>query len=398
MFWLISIALTCLIGAVVVMPLLRGGEGDVSSPDVDLYKSQLVELDNDIARGVLSEDEATLARTEIARRLLLASKSVETSTAAPQSANRIAAFACVVGAVAISFWAYVTIGSPGEPDQPLAQRHAMAEDIRTTRPSQAEFEAAAPPTPEVNAPAEYLASVEKLRQILPTRPDDLRGWTLLAFHETELLNYAAAARAQSQVLRITDGADLNDMVRLIDLLVAAANGQVSPEAENIIRTVLSRDPENVPARYYLGALYNATARPDIAFRLWRPLVDSAPDSFHVALAREQIEGAAFRAGSDYTLPTTATRGPSADDIVAAQDMTEEDRMAMIGGMVAGLANRLASDGGPASDWARLINAYGVLGETQAAAQVWAEAQTAFSGDPDAIAQLRAAAISAGVAE
>ncbi len=397
-FWLISIAMSCAIAGIIIAPVLRAKEGEVTSPDVDLYKSQLAELDNDIARGVMSGAEAELARTEIARRLLAASKSVESSTTAPSGANRIVAGASVVVILAVSLWAYNSIGAPGEPDQPLAARHAMAEQMRENRPSQAEFEAAAPPPPEVDAPVDYIANVEQLREIMPTRPDDLRGWTLLAFHETELLNYSAAARAQSQVLRITEAENIDDMVRLVDLLVAAANGHVSPEAENVVRQILARDEDNIPARYYLGALHNATDRPDIAFGLWRPLLDNAPDSFHVALAREQIEDAAFRAGTDYTLPTTATRGPSAEDIAAAEGMSEEDRNIMIGGMVAGLSDRLANEGGTASDWARLISAYGVLGDTQAAADIWAEAQTAFVGNPSAIEELRAAAISAGVAE
>jgi len=98
----------------------------------------------------------------------------------------------------------------------------------------------------------------------------------------------------------------------------------------------------------------------------------------------------------YSLPTL--RGPNADDIANAQTMTEGDRQDMIRGMVSQLATRLADEGGPASEWARLISAYGVLGETGNAAAIWAEAQTVFAGADAELATLRAAAEAAGVAQ
>ena len=165
----------------------------------------------------------------------------------------------------------------------------------------------------------------------------------------------------------------------------------------MLKGILALDEENIPARYYLGALYDQTDRPDIAYRLWRGIVETGdPEVFYVAAARAQIEDAAFRAGVNYTLPPL--RGPSAADVENAQDMTPEERQAMIGNMVAGLADRLANEGGPASDWARLITAYGVLGDDTAARTVWTEARDVFGADSAAMQVLTEAARSAGVLE
>jgi len=135
---------------------------------------------------------------------------------------------------------------------------------------------------------------------------------------------------------------------------------------------------------------------DIAFRLWRPLIESGEDTYHIALARLQIENAAQRAGLEYTLPETV--GPTVEDMANAEDMSEEDRASMIQGMVAQLSDRLATEGGSAAEWARLISAYGVLGETENAAAIWTEAQGVFVENESAMDILRAAAQSAGVAE
>jgi cytochrome c-type biogenesis protein CcmH len=70
---------------------------------------------------------------------------------------------------------------------------------------------------------------------------------------------------------------------------------------------------------------------------------------------------------------------------------------MIAGMVEQLSARLASEGGPATDWARLITAHGVLGQTDRAATIYLEAQDRFKGRPDDLAVLRAAARQANVA-
>lgn len=396
MFWLTCIVLALVVAGFVVTPLLRSDTHSAASPDVALYKAQLAEVENDLNRGLIAPEEADRTRTEISRRLLAASKARKTANAMPEATSKILATTCTIAVCIASVGGYFLIGALGEPDQPLQQRLAQAQEMRENRPSQAEFEAVAVVDMPLDVPDDYLASVTQLREIVPTRPNDLKGWQLLARHETALRNFSGAAKAQSQIIRLSDGGEVDDLVMLADLMVAAAEGQVSPEAEAVVREILRRDPENIPARFYLGSMHNMTARPDIAFRLWRPIVENAPDSFHSALARAQIEGAAMRAGVDYTPPEV--RGPTAEDIANADDMTEEDRSAMIGGMVSGLADRLATQGGPAQDWARLISAYGVLGETAAANEIYKEALTAFASDDFAIGLLQDAAEQAGISQ
>jgi cytochrome c-type biogenesis protein CcmH len=77
-------------------------------------------------------------------------------------------------------------------------------------------------------------------------------------------------------------------------------------------------------------------------------------------------------------------------------MSMDERMEMIQGMVSGLAERLATEGGPPSDWARLISAYGVLGRTDTAAAVYAEAQQVFGENQGALDIIDRAAERAGI--
>jgi cytochrome c-type biogenesis protein CcmH len=397
MFWIICIVMALGLASLLAAPLLRPAAARDDHPQIAIYRGQLEEVDRDVDRGVLNADEAERARAEIARRLLAVSRTHQITSTAPRAASRAIAVVVAALLLGLGIVTYLQLGAPGDPDQPLAARLAQAEIMRETRPDQAALEAAAPALPPVDAPSDYLEQIAQLRAMVPTRPDDLQGWTLLTFHETRLGNYAAAARAQARVNEIK-GADAptEELEREIDLLVAAANGIVSPEAEVIARGILTRDEANVAGRYYIGAIYDQTGRADIALRFWRPIADSGDTSFHGELIRSQIAGTAARAGEDYELPDL--RGPGAADIAAAQDMTEEDRTSMIGGMVSQLAGRLATEGGQAADWARLITAYGVLGQTDEARTVYNEAMTTFVGDDVALQYIETAAQSAGISE
>ena len=111
--------------------------------------------------------------------------------------------------------------------------------------------------------------------------------------------------------------------------------------------------------------------------------------------RAEIEDLADRAGIRYQLPPDAA-GPSAEAIAAARDMSAEDRTTMIRGMVSTLNTRLATEGGTPADWARLINAYGVLGEIDAATAIWQNAQESFADAPEALAIIKRAADASGI--
>lgn len=397
LFWIICGVLAIVVAGVVVAPLLRGVQTDGIDPDVAFYRAQLEELDRDIERGMIDADEGERARVEVQRRLLAADARDGVNLTGGVSRGLAVVVVAFVGAVGLA--GYFFLGAAGYPDLPLKARLAASDEMRANRPDQAAMEAAALPPLTPDVPADYLASVEQLRDLVPTRPDDLRGWELLAYHEAQMRNYPAAVAAQGRVLTLKGETVTNDDRRMmVDLLVSAADGLVSPEAEAYIRQILDVDRDDIAGHYYLGALYYQTDRSDVALRFWKPIVAQGdPQEFYVAAARRQIEDAALRAGDEkYSLPEV--RGPNADDIANAQDMTDADRQDMIRGMVGQLATRLADEGGPASEWARLIRAYGVLGEVDKATTIWTEAKDVFAGNDTDLASLAAAATDAGVAQ
>ena len=405
--WIIAIGLAAFVGVLLIVPSLRRAPDDIdpeteaAKADIQVYRDQIKELDRDQARGIISAEDAAQAKLEVSRRLLEADAKTKTAQAAigVGSATKYVLAVLVVAMVGGAVWLYSVIGSPSYQDMPLQVRYEMAQEVRENRISQAEAEAQIEFTPQ-GAP-EHLALLEQLRAALVERPDDLYGYQLLADNEAQIGNLAGAHRAQAQIIRLKgDEATLQDFVTLADYMIVATNGYVSPEAEQVLLRIQAIDPQNEVFRFYAGMMFAQTGRPDVAFNYWSALLnESEADDPWVPIIMDQIDILAQIAGVRYTPPSFATApGPDADAIAAAQDMTPEERMEMIQGMVDGLSQRLATEGGTADEWARLIGALGVLGDTDRAAAIWGEAQQLFAEVPGDLAMIRAAAVQAGVAE
>jgi cytochrome c-type biogenesis protein CcmH len=408
LFWIVAAGLALAVTGLIALALLRAqdAEAELERFDIRIYRDQLSAVDKDLARGLVGEEEAERLRTEIKRRILEADRaSADTGPTgrAPKSATLVIAALSGVAVLGGSLWLYTVIGAPAYPDMPLVARLDEAAERRATRPTQAQAEASLPAAPDPSASADFLELMDRLRATVAERPSDLDGHRLLARNEAGLGNFAAAHAAQKRVIEILGpAATARDWADYGDLMVLAAGGYVSPEAERAFEEALARDPGNGTARYYLGSMQLQIGRPDLAFRIWQAqLREGPPDAPWIGPIRAQIEQAAARAGIDYRLPPApdgaAPAGPSAADMEAAEGMSPAERMQMIEGMVSGLSERLATTGGPPEDWARLIRAYGVLGRREQAAAIWAEAQQVFDDEVARLPILRAAR-DAGVAQ
>ncbi|KMK67949.1 c-type cytochrome biogenesis protein CcmI [Puniceibacterium sp. IMCC21224] len=407
-FWIISGALGLVVVALLVLALLRnrpdGGVAD--SSDLQVYRDQLREVERDVARGVLAEADAERLRAEISRRILAADaelRATVTATQAPRGVALATAGLILIIVLVGGYGLYSTLGVPGYGDLALRDRIAAADERRKNRPSQIEAEGQLPPLPATDAPKEYLALVDRLRQAVEDRPDDLQGHVLLARSEATLGNFIRAYMAQERIVAIRgDDATARDYADLADMMVLAAGGYVSPEAERVLDGALSRDPNNGVARYYGGLMLQQNDRPDVAFRLWDTLLRASnPDDAWVPPITAQIGELALRAGvTGYQIPDlggTTLAGPGQDDIAAAENLSPEERQEMIRGMVSQLSDRLASQGGTPEEWARLIGAYGVLGNAEQAIAIWENAQEVFAGNDAALEIVRDGARNANIA-
>ena len=291
-FWIISGALALVSALLIGLAMLRRRPQDdaaASRTDIGIYRDQLNAVEKDLARGVVTEGEAERLRTEIKRRILDADKAGELGTAeAPAGLNLAAAAIAGVVVIGGSFLLYQQIGAPGYEDQPLSKRVADAEKMREARPSQAEYEAKMPAEDPADVDPQYVELVEQLRKAVVENPNEIEGWLLLARNETRLGNLPEAHAAQRQVIELKgNGVTADDYVTYASILIQAAGGNVSKEADWALNGALSIDSKNPIARYYAGLMHLQTGRPDQAFAFWEPLLrESAPDAPWVPIIRD----------------------------------------------------------------------------------------------------------------
>ena len=272
------------------------------------------EIDRDLARGVLSPAEAERVRVEVSRRLLDADRAATAAPAAQGGPGAIAGVVTGTLVAALALGGYAWLGAPDYPDQPRAARLAMAAQTKANRPSQAEAEAGEPAfTPPPGTDPDYLELMEKLRATVATRPDDLQGWTLLARNEAQLGNFRAAYLAQARMIALKkDKAPPGDLAELANLMILAARGYVSPQAEEALDHVLVAEPKNPVARYYTGLLFAQTGRPDLGV----PAVAAAAGRKPARRALDRTDPRPDRhrggAGGDRLHPAARRGGTGAD--------------------------------------------------------------------------------------
>lgn len=411
LFWIICATLVAAIAFALALTLIRprGQAAPAAAQDLQVYRAQLAEVENDLARGVLSPDEAARSRLEISRRLLEADRAVQAAgdgAEAPRKLTLVAAGGVVL-MLAGAFVLYDRLGAAGQPDAPLALRLASAEATYRARPDQAsaektaaadrkatEAKAAAAGHPEPAPDPNFLALMERLRKAVTERPNDPQGLALLAENEMALGNFRAGYEAQRRLIALKgDTAKAADYTRLGEFLTVAAGGLVTADAEAAFAKALEMDPRDARALFYIGMMMGQNDRPDRAFRAWdAALRVSTPDDPWVPVIAQDIDALAWLAGQqDYTAPVPVPNGPTAEQMQAAQGMAPADRLAMIRGMVENLNARLANEGGSADDWAKLISSLRVLGEKDRAEGIATEARTKFTGRAEDLAKIEAAA-------
>jgi cytochrome c-type biogenesis protein CcmH len=355
---------TIAVVAAVVLPLLRGAHAVPERGRIDraIYRDQLTELERDRERGLIDESVVAAARLEIERRLLAAeSRAAPVPRAGATSPVLAILLALILPAAAALL--YVRLGAPGVPDQPYASR---ADERSVAASGHGDME-------------KTLAALEERLRAHPERTDD---WLLLARTAAALGQWPKSADAYREALRLTGGTRADIAAAYGEVLVAAADGAVTPAARDVLSGVLAHDPGNAVARFYLALADAQAGNAEAAIAGWQKLAADEPaESPMRAELKTRIAAVARSAGLPVPELAPPRPGPSATDMAKAADMAPEERQAMIRNMVEGLAAKLAQNPDDVDGWKRLGRAYGVLGERDKATEAYEHAARLKPDDP-----------------
>lgn len=360
-FWIFAAILVLACAYLVLVPLRRSralrGRAD---SDVAVYRDQLEEIDRDLERGMIGEAEAKAARTEISRRLLMADAA---RSAESNSQTRAGSQFAVILVVAMPFLAvplYLYSGAPGLPSQPFAERISKA--------------------PEEQSLDELVARVE---EHLRANPGDADGWRVVAPIYGRMGRFEDAATAYGRLIDL-DGATAERLADLGESLVFADEGLVSDRAAAVFARAVSLDAAHAQSNYFLGLAALQEGDRDTARAIWQELQANAdPDLPWARMVTQSLAALDAEQGE-----------PSAEEAIAS--LPDEDRTAAIRGMVDGLDERLAANGGSEAEWRQLMRARMVLGETDAAQDVLKRALENLAPDAAAAARLISAARELGI--
>jgi cytochrome c-type biogenesis protein CcmH len=353
--WFVFALMTAAAIFAVLWPLSRGGRPQSDGSETVVYRDQLVEIDRDVAAGLIGPSEADAARVEIGRRLLAAADSPrDLPVASNVRLRRSAAVMALVGLPIMAVAFYLSLGSPRLGDFPLAQR--------TSAPSVAQ--------PFDNLVAQVEAHLEK-------NPTDGRGWQVLAPVLVRLGRYDDAVRAYRNSITY-NGDSAERRADLGEAMTAAAGGVVTAEAKTEFARAVAVSADEAKASYFLGLAAEQDGRTSEATSIWRTMLAKGPPN---APWRPLVQAALARLGG------SGAPVLSDDAVAAAKDMNETDRNAMIRGMVERLASRLKQNGDDVEGWLRLVRAYMVMGDRDKARSALSDARQAVANDAERLRQL-----------
>jgi len=206
----------------------------------------------------------------------------------------------------------------------------------------------------------------------------------------------------------------------IEALVKSADGVVTSDAKRAIEDTLKLDPKDARARFFEGLAKEQEGDRTSALAEWIELqkdVDSdEPWVSDLKKRISELEGGIGTSLPGVPRPATAgsellerlrasggpqmsqplEKGPTSEDVRAAEAMLPAERSAMIRGMVDGLANRLSESPRDADGWIKLIRSRVVLGETELAKQALARGLEVFTDDKQQQDRIVAAAQQLGL--
>jgi cytochrome c-type biogenesis protein CcmH len=423
--WLIFTIMISVAAVLLSAPFVRHfGQPQLDvAGDLEVYRDQLREIENELRLGLIDDAQADAGRIEIKRRALAADKIAQSVMPKLSQTERSFAMICVVAIVVFGSIALYAI--TGKADLPSVQNAATTQRNSLAgvqeSPSLQGASAQTSGSESARQPRAGLPSVEEMIDRLVARlaqnPKDIEGWRTLGWSYTNTGRFSEAEEAYAKAIELNpDSAEIRSA--RVDALVSAANGRVTTEAKKGIDDALRLDPKDARARFFQGLAKEQEGDRASALTEWVELLkDADSDEPWVSDLKDRVARLERDSGVDphplgsksvsangllETLkaqegtPRAIDKGPSPEDVQRAEAMLPAERSNMIRGMVDGLASRLEQSPRDADGWIKLIRSRMVLGEDELAKQALKRSLAVFADAPPERDRIAAAARQLGL--
>ncbi len=249
-FLIVALLMLFVALAFVFVPLLRervsaGPVSDAGS-NVAIYKSQRRELDEELARGALSETEHGAALAELSARVVDEVPESQIEAASLPDAPARPWWLVAIIAVAMPMTTLILYGTLGTPraiemaGMPAASAAAPGSPPEATAGEE-------PPMSD----KQILAMVESLKLKMQQTPNDPRGWILLARSQNALGRFVEASAAFERALALTPN-DAQLLADFADASVMTQQGRFEGKPHALIMQALRLEPTNMKALALAG--------------------------------------------------------------------------------------------------------------------------------------------------
>jgi len=403
----------------------------VSAGDIETYRDLLKEIESKRRQGVIDDAEAEAARLETVKRALAANREPQVLPKLVVSERNFTVI-CVSGILVLGL---VGLYATGKVDpastrgsvsaQPVfasfARDQSIPENFVTAMQTFVSENQGQPQAQSSVPPVEEM--IRRLAARLQQNPKDGQGWRTLGWSYLNVGQYSEAGEAYAKAIELSPN-DAEIRGARIEALVRSADGVVTADAKSAIEDTLKLDAKNGRGRFFKWLAREQEGDKTAALTGWLELLkDADPTESWVPDLKNRISELerdlgkdaparptgprsamtigspqSLRAPPDSPMSPMVEKGPSPQDVQAAEGMAPADRSAMIRGMVDRLAHRLEKSPRDADGWIKLIQSRIVLGETELAKQALADGTGAFVDDPQQRDRIVAAAQKLGLSE
>ena len=236
------------------------------SINVEIAREREAELKHDLKQGLISDAEYDASRGDLEQGLTFDlsphPEGSESQLPAPFTASIVCALIPIL-AVGI----YLMIGSPDAVNVdslPLADTTASSEM-----------------QPDVDT------MLAQMKEQLKDRPDDVRGWTLLANALMGTARYAEAVEAYRVLISLQpDNPEI--LIRLADAIAMTQNGVLAGEAEQLITRALVLSPDQPQGLWLYGIAAEQRGKFDEALVIFNRLLSMVANEPEVRIEVEAV--------------------------------------------------------------------------------------------------------------
>lgn len=263
-FWILVVALLLLAIGFILPVLLRGAATEERATrrelNAEVYRSQIEDLDRDLADGSLDPAQHQAAREELRRRLLADAVEAEArpQKAAPRGSLLIVALLLPLAALGL----YALKGSPD------LVRHGPARPVTGLLTGET-----SPESLNLERP-----SLAQLRDHLARNPQDGRAWVMAARLQAEREDWGAAAESYKRAIETSRkvAGDAGVLVEYADVVAMGQGGQLIGAPESLVKRALLLNGRHPRALELAGSAAFEQGRYAEAANYWKELLAQLP--------------------------------------------------------------------------------------------------------------------------